>query len=81
MLRKDPPSCVILDDNMPGLSGLEVLRAIRADTGLRATPVIMYSAADQSDRVTEAKGLGAEWVVKGTPFDKLIRLIGEICNR
>ncbi len=38
------PHLVILDLNIPGVSGVEVLRRIRGDTRLAGTPVIVVSA-------------------------------------
>jgi CheY-like chemotaxis protein len=37
------PNLILLDMNMPGKSGAEVLRELRADAGLAATPVIFLS--------------------------------------
>jgi len=79
-LRTDQPHCVLLDDHMPGLTGLDVLRTIRTEMDLPELPVIIYSAAQENERVAEAKSLGADWIVKGTPFDRVIRKIDEVCN-
>ncbi len=59
---------VVLDIMMPGLSGIEVLDAIRADRRLRDLPVLMLSAI--SDAAGRARGLrhGADDYV-GKPFD------------
>ena len=70
------PDCVILDDNMPELTGLDVLKAIRHSPALDTLPVIIYSASGQLRRQEEAKRLGAAaWVTKGTPFEELLRQI------
>lgn len=45
------PDLVILDVMMPGMSGLEVARQIRADASLQGLPIMMLSArAHESDR-------------------------------
>jgi DNA-binding response OmpR family regulator len=52
---------VVLDLMMPGRSGMEVLRAIRADERLRSLPVLVMSAwqsARESDEVLEAGANG-----------------------
>lgn len=46
-LRSLGPDLVILDLMLPGISGLELLAAIRADRGLRAVPVMMLTAKGQ----------------------------------
>ncbi|MEN9408552.1 MAG: hypothetical protein RL216_526 [Pseudomonadota bacterium] len=43
-VRTERPDLVILDLMLPGCSGLEVVEAIRADAGTRATPVLMLTA-------------------------------------
>ena len=61
------PDLVLLDIMMPGTDGLQVFRALKADEGLRQTPVIFLTArASETDRVTGLE-LGAnDYVVK--PF-------------
>jgi len=59
---------VLLDVLMPGMSGLEVLRAIRRERPLAGLPVILATALDGSDHVVDGLGLGAsDHVTK--PFD------------
>lgn len=49
-MRRDRPDLVILDDDMPRLSGPEVLRAMRQDPGSRDIPVIeMGKRRDDDD--------------------------------
>ena len=53
------PALILLDLKMPGMSGIEVLRAIRADDRLRDLPIVVVtSSALESDR-TEAIAAGA----------------------
>ncbi len=49
-LRGDVPQLVILDMMLPGMDGIDILKAIRADTGLAQLPVLMLTA----------KGLGRD---------------------
>jgi two-component system, OmpR family, alkaline phosphatase synthesis response regulator PhoP len=51
------PDLVLLDIMLPGRSGFEVCRRIRADAGLRATRVLMLTAKGGTGEV--AKGLAA----------------------
>jgi two-component system response regulator len=43
------PSVVLLDINLPKLSGVEVLRRMRADEKTRYVPVVMFSTSDVKD--------------------------------
>lgn len=56
LVRQHKPNLVFLDVLMPGLDGLEVCRAIRADAALAKTPVILLSAMGE-DRLIEATKL------------------------
>jgi CheY-like chemotaxis protein len=65
-MRANRPQLVLLDVMMPGMSGMEVLRTIKADPALRDIPVLMYSAGINIAHKEEARKLGArEWLTKG----------------
>ncbi len=54
------PDLVILDINMPGMSGFDVCAHLKADQNLAAIPVLMLTALDQVDDRVKALGLGAD---------------------
>ena len=58
MLRYVRPALVLLDINMPGMSGLEVLKTVRHTLRL-STPVLMMTADQSVDTVRDVKALGA----------------------
>jgi CheY-like chemotaxis protein len=59
------PDLVLLDMKMAGVSGLDVLREIRAEPRLRTLPVVMLTTSAQGDDVLEAYRVGAnEYVTK-----------------
>jgi CheY-like chemotaxis protein len=61
-----PPDLVVLDVMMPGMTGLDVLRALRSDPRLQSLPVVIYTAAEEPSYRAEALRLGAqEFCVKG----------------
>ncbi len=50
--RSEAIDLIVLDVMLPGLSGLEVCRALRSDKATEAIPIIMVTArADESDRI------------------------------
>jgi CheY-like chemotaxis protein len=62
---------VLLDQMMPGKSGLEILQILKADTRLRPMPVLMLSASDNSDLMVRCILDGAEdYVAK--PFNPVL---------
>ena len=66
-LRADKFGFVVSDWNMPVMSGIQLLRAIRADEGLKTIPVLMVTAEAQKENIIEAVQAGvSNYVVK--PF-------------
>jgi two-component system cell cycle response regulator DivK len=53
------PDAIVLDVALPRLDGFSVLREVRADPQLSATPVLMLSATDDPDYAARCKALGA----------------------
>jgi len=58
---------VVTDWNMPNMTGIDMLKAIRADAALKHLPVLMITAEAKKDNIIEAAKAGASgYVVK--PF-------------
>jgi two-component system chemotaxis response regulator CheY len=82
MLRAGNFGLVISDWNMEPMTGLELLRQVRADPRLKAMPFIMVTAESKSENVIAAKEAGvSNYIVK--PFNaetlkgKIVSVIGE----
>ena len=58
ILKKSPPDLIILDINIPGLSGVRIGELIRKYQ-VSAIPVIIYSSCAEELRVSVAKKVGA----------------------
>jgi two-component system chemotaxis response regulator CheY len=66
-LRSDKFDFVVSDWNMPNMTGIELLREIRADANLKHLPVLMVTAEAKKENIIEAAKAGASgYVVK--PF-------------
>lgn len=66
-LRADTYGLVVSDWNMPVMSGIDLLRAIRADDALKTIPVLMVTAEAQQANLVEAVQAGvSNYIVK--PF-------------
>lgn len=70
------PSLVLLDVQMPGQSGLEVLRSIKADPDLRATRVILLTSKAQERDIEVGLIAGADFYLTKpfSPLDLLTRV-------
>ncbi len=69
MLRAAKFDFVVSDINMPNMNGFELLKAIKADDGLKHLPVLMVTAeARKEDIVLAAQSGAAGYIVK--PFTK-----------
>ena len=59
LARRERPDAVLLDLNMPGLGGMELLAQIRADADLSSVPVLILTASGDTATRAEALELGA----------------------
>jgi CheY-like chemotaxis protein len=65
LIRKEHPALAFLDILMPGLDGLEVCRALRADAGLSRIQVVLLSAMNEQRLEEVASAVGANaWLTK-----------------
>jgi len=71
--------CVLVDLNMPGMSGVDFLSIVRKDERYASVPMVVLTAAGQIGQVEEARELGAAAIVT-KPFSpkKLYRHIAEL---
>lgn len=53
-VRRQRPDVVVLDMQMPGLSGLDVVRMLRADATTADVPVLMVTSHDQPNYIGES---------------------------
>ncbi len=73
------PAVVLLDLKMPRIDGLEVLRQIRADPGLRSTPVVILTSSREESDLVQGYQLGANaYVVKPVDFDAFISAVSRL---
>ena len=70
---------VVTDWNMPNMTGIELLRAIRADAALKTLPVLMITAEAKKENIIEAAQAGASGYIvnpftAGTLSEKLNKI-------
>src|SRR5215210_753788 len=67
------PSVVVLDNRMPGMSGLDVLTKLRGDPQTRTLPVILVTAQGDVEERVEGLGAGADdYLTKPVHPDELV---------
>jgi two-component system, chemotaxis family, chemotaxis protein CheY len=67
LLNAQPFDFMITDCNMPTMTGLELLKAVRAEPATKAMPVLMVTAEGKRDQILESAQLGVSgYIVK--PF-------------
>lgn len=73
------PDAVILDWNMPGLHGREVLDRIKADPDLRTIPVIVLSTSSDGEDVRAAyAGYANLYVTKAADFEGFVAMLEKL---
>jgi two-component system nitrogen regulation response regulator NtrX len=79
-IAAEAPDCVVLDLEMPGMDGFDVLRALER-RGVE-TPVIVYTGTGNFDRCIQAVRLGAAgFVEKSEPMERIVREIETVLER
>ncbi|WP_099654172.1 MULTISPECIES: chemotaxis response regulator CheY [unclassified Rhodanobacter] len=82
MLRSAPFDLVVTDWNMPNMTGIELLRAIRAEASLKGMPVLMVTAENNRDQIIAAAQAGVNgYVVKPFTADTLKEKLTKIFER
>ena len=83
MLKSQKIDLVVSDWNMPNMTGLELLKSVRADEDLKSTPFLMVTAEALQDNVIAAVKAGvSNYIVK--PFtaevlnDKITKILEKI---
>jgi two-component system chemotaxis response regulator CheY len=82
MLQSGSFDFLVTDWNMPGMSGIDLLRAVRADERLKHLPVLMVTAEAKRDQIIEAAQAGVNgYVVKPFTAQALKEKIEKIFER
>ncbi len=73
------PDVVIMDINMPGMSGIECIRKIKDDCP--GTQFMIFTIYDNDEKIFDALAAGASgYMLKKTPAEKIIEAIKELHN-
>lgn len=76
------PDIILLDLQLPKISGLEVLRRLKSQARTRAIPVIVLTASRSSEDFREARQLGADsYIVKPLEFENFSQVAPRLSFR
>ncbi len=80
VVAREAPACVVLDLEMPGMDGFEVLRALERRGA--EVPVIVYTGTGNYDRCIQAVRSGAAgFIDKSEPMERVVREIETVLER
>src|SRR5664279_862818 len=81
-LKERAPDLVVLDWMLPGLSGIELCRRLRARPETRQLPIIMLTARGEESEKVRGLATGADdYIVKPFSLPELIARIGALLRR
>ena len=75
------PDLILLDLNLPKVSGMQVLAAVQADEGLRSIPVVIFTSSSLSSDRRRSLALGARhYITKPSSLDGFIEAVKDTCS-
>lgn len=70
---KNKPKLILLDLKLPGVSGLEVLQAIKSDPRTRFIPVVVLTSSTEEEDIIKSYQLGVNsYIAKPVEFDNFM---------
>jgi two-component system chemotaxis response regulator CheY len=82
MLQSQPFDFVVTDWNMPVMTGIDLLKAVRADAKLKTLPVLMVTAEAKREQIIEAAQAGVNgYIIKPFTAQTLEEKLGKIFER
>lgn len=75
------PGLILLDLNMPGIDGRQVLQMIKNDPKLRLIPVVILTHSESEEDMLRSYDLGVNsFIVKPITFEKLVQVVKSLNN-
>lgn len=79
--KREIPSLVLLDLNLPMIDGFEVLRRIREDRMTKRVPVVVLTTSGEKKDVTKSYKIGANsFISKPVEFDEFVDVCHQLSN-
>ncbi|HTU25824.1 MAG TPA: response regulator [Pirellulales bacterium] len=78
-IQSPRPTVILLDLNLPGTDGREVLAEIKSDEGLKTIPVIVLTTSTDARDVANCYHMGANsYIQKAVDFEKFVHTIQQL---
>ena len=79
--RSGLPSLILLDLNLRGEQGCDLLKRLRSDARFAALPVVAFTTSDDPTDLADSYSCGANgYVIKPGTFDELVHCITDLCR-
>ena len=75
------PCLVILDINMPGMGGKEVLNEIKKDPALAQVPVVLFTTSSSDLDKDFAESKGVQMITKPPRLNEVMEVIGRLLKK
>ncbi len=73
------PALILLDLNLPDMSGIDILAKIKADPRLKRTPVVVLTTTDDKQEIQRCYDLGANvYITKPVNYENFARAIQQL---
>jgi len=82
LILNGPPSLILLDLNLPGMSGFEICRRLRAESSTATIPILMLTArADETDKVLGLNMGADDYITKPFSMRELVARVNAALRR
>jgi class 3 adenylate cyclase/CheY-like chemotaxis protein len=78
LVQRNPPDVLLLDVMMPGKSGYDVCRELRAQSRYAALPIVLMTALDDTDRKTGLQAGADEFLTKPVVREELLARVARL---
>ena len=76
---RNGPALILLDLNLPDMSGIDILGKIKADPRLKRTPVVVLTTTDDKQEIQRCYDLGANvYITKPVNYDSFAKAIQQL---
>ena len=77
--KMNGPALILLDLNLPDMSGIDILTKIKSDERLKRTPVVVLTTTDDTQEIQRCYDLGANvYITKPVNYENFARAIQQL---